>query len=144
MINQYHQIKRFNLLKDFRKYMISNKTMRNSYIDYGNPDWRDYLLNQNQRTHKLTRDGKIIKHLIDNAKKIVIIRNIRDTCKSICRCGTRIEINNGLIYRSSLFHQLDMIDDDGDVVDKRHIQQILDKRERKKRKYDIPNNTKGI
>lgn len=116
MKGQYCLIKRFNLLKDFRKYLLSNKTTLRHYLDYG-AYWYDYLV----RNDKPTREGKYIKYLGDNAERLYIeYKNSKYTNKAM-----------------SLERLTELKNNQYPVVDKKRIQQILARRERKARKRDV-------
>jgi hypothetical protein len=128
MKGQYHLIRRFNLLKDFRKYLLSNKTMRNDFINYG-VNWMDYLENQNTFPKRLTRDGQVIKTLVDNAERIVLERDIEKHNQN--------GYDNFMFEKAQLNRLAELKNNAIPVFDQKRINQILDRRERKAKRHGI-------
>lgn len=141
MKGQYHMIRRFNLLKDFRKYMLSDKTMYRLLLDYG-VNWDDYIYKGFQKG--LTREGKHLLGIVNNAEMIEIQEDIR-------KCNILLAAYRNVSLEFFLKESVDKIEKrivDLDlrlgelknnafpVVDPKHIQMILDRRERKARKHD--------
>ena len=121
MKGQYHQIRRFNLLRDFRKYMLSNNTMRNEFINYGT-SWYGYL--KNPVTGKLTAYGKHCNSLIDNAERLYIEHK------------HKLENENGTVISIEELTRLGELKANAiPVIDQKHIRMILSRRERKARKH---------
>lgn len=114
MKGQYHLIRRFKILKAFRVSLLADKTTLREHIDYG-AYWYDYLVND--RTKKLTRIGQHLHWLVDNAEQIYLEREIENK-RYEKSCLTRLaELKNNAIP----------------VIDPKRLQQILARRERKKK-----------
>ncbi len=117
--SNYRMIKEYKLLKDFRKYLDTNKTYRRLFLLYGS-HWEEWLEK---------RDKAIFRLLRDNASKTVLIRDIWECCYQLAwkfteGYFTKQDELNLLNERSELFARLEEIENDIPSQDRKRVKGI--------------------
>jgi hypothetical protein len=102
--------------------------MRNEFINHG-ADWWDYIINKYQSPHRLTRDGLLIKAMVDNAERMVLERDIKNHNQN--------GYDNFMFEKSQLNRLAELKNNLIPVIDPKRIQQILDRRDRKGKRHEL-------
>jgi hypothetical protein len=93
--------------------------MRNAFINYGT-DCNDYLVKVMENKLTLTREGKRIKAIVDNAERIYIEHENSKHIDKAMSLERLAELKNNAIP----------------VVDYKRVYQCVDRNERKARRHD--------